>query len=152
MAESFCIMVFNTIVTCSRSFRIRLRSSSCPGPCSASPPGSNPGSGSGVNILRFFSPEVAAISPNGSDVKNNLFSGHIHKWGFGAVKAECLSLSMLRRTHEHYIRLNRPARDKHSSLLLKLINYGYKKFYKTETWVQCYKTSFARNLRILVIT
>ncbi len=32
--------------------------------------------------------------------------------------------------HKHYTRLERPARDKHSSLVQTFVNYGRKKFYK----------------------
>ncbi len=31
-------------------------------------------------------------------------------------------------THKHYTRMERPSRDKHSSLLLKFVNNGCKKF------------------------
>jgi hypothetical protein len=34
-------------------------------------------------------------------------------------------------TCKHYTRLERLARDKHSSLLRKSVNYGRKKFYST---------------------
>ena len=34
-------------------------------------------------------------------------------------------------TCKHYTRLERLARDKHSSLLRKSVNYGHKKFYNT---------------------
>ncbi len=37
-------------------------------------------------------------------------------------------------THKHLTRLERLARDKHSSLLRKSANYGCKKFYSTGPW------------------
>jgi len=35
-------------------------------------------------------------------------------------------------THNHYTRLEKLARDKHSSLLRTFVNYGHKKFYNVE--------------------
>jgi hypothetical protein len=43
-------------------------------------------------------------------------------------------------------------KDKHSSLLPIFVNYGRKKFYNIETWGECYKTFYSRNLRIFVIS
>ncbi len=37
-------------------------------------------------------------------------------------------------THKYKTRLERLARDKHSSLLRKSVNYGSKKFYSTGPW------------------
>ncbi len=47
--------------------------------------------------------------------------------------------------------LERPAREKHSSLLQKFINYVRKKFYNIDAWGQCYKTLFVPDLRIFVL-
>jgi len=44
------------------------------------------------------------------------------------------------------------ARDKHSNVLRKSVNYGRKYFYNIGPWAQCYKTFFVRNLRIFVIS
>ncbi len=41
---------------------------------------------------------------------------------------------------KHSIRLKRPARDKHSSLLQTLINYGCIKLHKVVSWNLLYKT------------
>jgi hypothetical protein len=54
--------------------------------------------------------------------------------------------------HKHYPRLEMLARVIHSSLLRKFVNYGRKKFYNFGTWAQCYKTFFARNLWIFIIS
>jgi hypothetical protein len=37
-------------------------------------------------------------------------------------------------SYKQWTRLERPARDKHFSLLRKFVNYGRKKFYKIDTW------------------
>jgi hypothetical protein len=37
-------------------------------------------------------------------------------------------------THKHKAELERPPKDKHSSLLRKFVNCGHKKFYNTATW------------------
>ncbi len=39
-------------------------------------------------------------------------------------------------TCNHYTRMDRLARDKHSSLLRKFVNYGQKKFYNIGPWPQ----------------
>ncbi len=54
--------------------------------------------------------------------------------------------------HNNQTRLERPARDQHSSLLRTFVNYGHKKFYNTEPWGQCYKTFLVRDLRISVLS
>ncbi len=43
-------------------------------------------------------------------------------------------------------RLERLARDKHSSLSQKSVNYDRKKFYSTGCRAQCCKTFYVRNL------
>jgi hypothetical protein len=43
-------------------------------------------------------------------------------------------------TNNHYTRLERLVRDKHSSLLRKFVNYGQKKFYNIGPRVQSHKT------------
>jgi hypothetical protein len=37
-------------------------------------------------------------------------------------------------THKHYTRLERLAKDKHSSIVQKPVKYGCKKFYSTGPW------------------
>ncbi len=44
-------------------------------------------------------------------------------------------------------RLEKLARDKHSSLLRKLVDNGQKKFYNFEPWAQCYETFCNVNLK-----
>jgi hypothetical protein len=44
-------------------------------------------------------------------------------------------------TRKHLTRLERPARDKHASLLRKLINYRHKKFFDIGCW-SLYSTAF----------
>jgi hypothetical protein len=50
-------------------------------------------------------------------------------------------------THRHYTRLERVVREKHTSLLRKIVTIGRKKFYNTDPWGQYYKTLFRRILR-----
>jgi hypothetical protein len=49
-------------------------------------------------------------------------------------------------------KLERLARDKHSSLLQTLINYGRKKFYNNGPRGLYHETYYGRNLRIPVIS
>ncbi len=49
-------------------------------------------------------------------------------------------------------RLEKLSKDKNSSLLHKLVNYGHRKFHNIGSWAQCYKTFFVRKLRIFVIS
>jgi hypothetical protein len=55
-------------------------------------------------------------------------------------------------TSKHETRLERLARDKHSSLFQKFVTYGRKKISKIGTKAQCYRTFFVRNLQIFVIS
>jgi hypothetical protein len=50
-----------------------------------------------------------------------------------------------RLTHKHRTRLERLARDKHSSLLQTFLDYDRKKFCNSETCGQCYKTFMVVN-------
>ncbi len=53
-------------------------------------------------------------------------------------KLECQSLASL-SSHKHQTRQERFARDKHSSLLRKSVNYGRKKFYEIDPWLINFK-------------
>ncbi len=58
-------------------------------------------------------------------------------------------------THKHQTRLERLARDAHSYLLRKSVNYGRKQFYSTgldSVWGFTYNTLFFRNLRMWSIS
>ncbi len=55
-------------------------------------------------------------------------------------------------THKHQTRLERLAKDKHSSLLRKSVNYGRNNFYDKGPWALCYKTVFFHNLCMFVIS
>jgi hypothetical protein len=44
------------------------------------------------------------------------------------------------------------AKDRQSSLLLTLTNYGYKKFFSSRPWGQCHKTFYGRKFRIFIIS
>ncbi len=48
-------------------------------------------------------------------------------------------------THKHQTKLERSARDKHSSLLRTFVKYNHKKFYNIGPRCQCYKTFFSIN-------
>ncbi len=39
-------------------------------------------------------------------------------------------------THKHQTRLERLARDNHSKLIQKFVNYGHKKFYRIGSWFE----------------
>jgi hypothetical protein len=43
-------------------------------------------------------------------------------------------------TQVHFAKLEKPARDEHSSLLGKFVSYGRKKVHNIDTRGQCYKT------------
>jgi hypothetical protein len=47
-------------------------------------------------------------------------------------------------TYKHHTRLERLARDKHSSLLQKFVNYGHKKVYRIGPW---YVTGYVTEVR-----
>ncbi len=47
--------------------------------------------------------------------------------------------------------LERLPRDKHSRLLQTLVGYSCKNLCNKDTWCQCYKTFYRRNLQIFVI-
>jgi hypothetical protein len=53
---------------------------------------------------------------------------------------------------QHLIRLERPTRVKHSSVIGPFENYGRKKFYNTSLCGQCYKTFYCRKLRLFIIS
>jgi hypothetical protein len=52
-------------------------------------------------------------------------------------------------TCKHYTRLERLARDKHSSLLQKFVTYGRKKFYNIVPRCRCHKPVFSSSLTLL---
>ncbi len=58
-------------------------------------------------------------------------------------------------TQKHYTRLERLARDKHSSLLRKSVTYGRKKFYSTGQWCDKFHTeghNFSRNQSVVMLS
>ncbi len=55
-------------------------------------------------------------------------------------------------THKHWTILEKPARDKHSSLLRAFVNYGLKKFYNTGPKVQSFKTFYSINCLLIAIS
>ncbi len=55
-------------------------------------------------------------------------------------------------TNKLWNRLERPTRDKDSSLLRTSIIYGSKRFYNVELRGQCYKTFYGRNLQVFAIS
>ncbi len=70
----------------------------------------------------------------------NFRSGYLHTVHLLCYRVKLPSLKLKTRpeqilgslfTHKHYTRLQRLARDKHSSLLRKSVNYDRKKFYST---------------------
>jgi hypothetical protein len=64
-----------------------------------------------------------------SQIPGAYLSGAPERWSFTQV-GSCL-------TQKHYIKLQRPPRNKHSSLLRKFVIYGCKKYYNIVPWGQC---------------
>ncbi len=88
---------------------------------------------------------------------SSFFSQATHKVASTSLSPRLWAYPYL--TRKYWTTLKRLARDKHSSLLWKSVNYGLKKFYKIDTrssvnifisfsssskltWGQCYKTFF----------
>jgi hypothetical protein len=63
-----------------------------------------------------------------------IFVGKARRVPYSGVPERCLTWVGLSLTCKYYIRLERSARDKHTSLLRSFINYGCKKFYNIGTW------------------
>jgi hypothetical protein len=49
--------------------------------------------------------------------------------------------------YKRWIRLESTATDRHSSLLQKFVNYGWKMFFNIWPWCQCFKYCFLRQWR-----
>ncbi len=64
----------------------------------------------------------------------------------------CFTWLGLGLAYKQQTRLERFARNKHSSLLRKSVNYGQKKFYNIGPWAQCYKTFYVLNLRMFLVS
>ncbi len=58
------------------------------------------------------------------------------------VEESCFTWVGSGLTHRHQTRLERLARNKHTSLLRKSVNYGRKKFYSTGPWRQSHKNIY----------
>jgi hypothetical protein len=54
-------------------------------------------------------------------------------------------------THKHYNRLVKLAKDKLTSLFKKIHKLRTKVFYNIDTWGQCYKSFYVRNLQMFAI-
>jgi len=60
-----------------------------------------------------------------------MFVGEVRSLTFRGAPERCFTQVGYGLTHKRWTRLERLARDKHSSLLQKYVNYGHKKFYNT---------------------
>ncbi len=81
-----------------------------------------------------------------------MFVGKARSLPQSGAHERCITLVGSVLNHNNQTRLERPARDQHSSLLRTFVNYGRKKVYNTEPWGQCYKTFFVRDLQISVLS